>query len=546
MIKKKQVQDIEDKFLVEKISEDISELERYIKEFSVFLPQPFCLITPAYNIVDINNALKKMIGYEESEIIGQEIGFLFKDKDKIKEFFNKLKKTAEVVNQEMEVIAKDGQTIHVTISIANRFDDHKNVVGYFLAITDISELKKLQENLEDKVKERTKKLENTQNQLLKTLEEVNHEQNKTAAIISNFIDPVIVVDRDWRIILLNPAAKNVFKLSNKDLGKKLKTKDNDTKFSFSSFASITKIKYKVNQLELDKNGMAVVEEVIIASNKINKHANVFSSKEEKNELVYKVMTAPVTDSEKINHGYMKVFYDLTREKAIDHLKSEFISIAAHQLRTPLSAIKWAIKMVFDGDAGPLNEEQKNLLFKGYKSNERVIRLVNDLLNVSRIEEGRFGYEFKKGDIEEVLNIAINNVERKIANNHVKFKLNKPAKVPLIYMDQERVLLLIQNLLDNAVKYTPEYGKIEISLKVRGGYLFVNIKDNGVGIPKSDQEKIFTKFFRGVNVVRMQTEGTGLGLFIAKNIVNKHKGTIDIKSEEGRGTEVKFSLPLNKK
>ena len=240
---------------------------------------------------------------------------------------------------------------------------------------------------------------------------------------------------------------------------------------------------------------------------------------------------------------MKIFYDTTREKAIDKMKSDFISIAAHQLRTPLSAIKWVIRMILDGDAGKLNKEQQELLDKGYLSNERIIRLVNDLLNVSRIEEGKFGFNFKKEDFLEVLAIAISNIESLATKNHQELIVKKPSKLPKIFLDKERMIMVLQNLLSNAIKYTPEYGKIKVIVKVDKQNLNVKINDQGVGIPAEDQPKLFSKFFRAANVVKLETEGTGLGLFIVKNIIEKHNGQVSLKSEEGKGTEVNFSVPI---
>ena len=203
-------------------------------------------------------------------------------------------------------------------------------------------------------------------------------------------------------------------------------------------------------------------------------------------------------------------------------------------------------MVLDGDAGKLNNEQLELLTKGYKSNERIIRLVDDLLDISRIEEGRFGYNFKYSDFQEVLNNVVENAARLIAKNYLKLSVDKPKKLPEVYMDPARIVLVLQNLLDNAIKYTPEFGQIKIEVKVldKGKVLKVSIKDQGVGIPKADQPKLFSKFFRAANAVRIETEGTGLGLFIAKNIIKKHQGEIGINSEEGKGTEAYFTLPIS--
>lgn len=202
-------------------------------------------------------------------------------------------------------------------------------------------------------------------------------------------------------------------------------------------------------------------------------------------------------------------------------------------------------MVLDGDVGELTDDQKRFLFKGYQSNERIIQLVNDMLNVSRIEEGRFGYSFIKDDIGEALGIVLDNLESRLKDKDIKLIVNKPKKIPKVYMDKQKMNLVLQNLLENAVKYTPEHGKIEVSLEVGKEFMKVKVKDNGVGIPEKDQVKLFSKFFRAENVMRMQTEGSGLGLFIVKNIIKKHGGEITFDSEEGIGTEFVFTIPLNK-
>lgn len=353
------------------------------------------------------------------------------------------------------------------------------------------------------------------------------EHRKTAAIISNFIDPIIVIDKDNKITFLNPAAKDVFGFIDSDLGKIVDSANN---YSMENFRKLIKSNYEVKNNKQIKSNNPDEEEVVI--------------KDGSQDLTYKVITAKVDSEQGENLGLMKIFYNLTREKMIDKLKSEFISIAAHQLRTPLSAIKWAIKMILDGDVGKLNKEQYDLLNQGYASNERIIDLVNDMLNVSRIEEGRFGYSFTQDKFEDALSIVTTSLQNQIDQRKIKLITTLPKKMPLVYMDKQKMILVLQNLLENAVKYTPEYGKIEVKVRNVKSTLEISIKDNGIGIPQKDQAKLFSKFFRADNVVRMQTEGSGLGLFIVKNIIEKHGGEIICKSEEGKGTEFVFTLPVN--
>lgn len=394
-----------------------------------------------------------------------------------------------------------------------------------------SQLTAINKQLDKKILE----LEKSERSMLKAFADLKEERKKSeeasskiAAIIANFIDPIIVIDKENKLSLLNPAAKDIFGLIETDIGHII---SGDNNYSMLNFNSIIKKEFKVKnsqELKLENEN----EEELVTS---------YSGQ----EFTYKVITAKVTDTKGEYLGVMKIFYNITREKMIDKMKSDFISIAAHQLRTPLSAIKWVIKMILDGDAGKLSEEQKKLLNQGYESNERIINLVNDMLNVSRIEEGRFGYSFTDCDFKKVLNMVLLTLENQIKKNNVKLILNIPKKMPKIYMDEQKMTLVLQNLLENAVKYTPEFGKIEITVESGTKFVKFKVKDNGVGIPKKDQTKMFSKFFRADNVMRMQTEGSGLGLFLVKNIINRHGGDITFQSEEGMGTEFVFTLPIGK-
>jgi signal transduction histidine kinase len=200
-------------------------------------------------------------------------------------------------------------------------------------------------------------------------------------------------------------------------------------------------------------------------------------------------------------------------------------------------------MLLKGDIGEITDEQADLLQKSYDSNERMINLVNDLLNVSRIEEGRFGYQFSDIKFEEIMKIILETSGPMMEKSGAKVEVDKKLSNLTICADKEKLLLALQNLVDNAIKYTPNGGKVEIKLKgEKDGMVSFVIKDNGVGIPKKDLPRLFSKFFRASNVMLMQTDGTGLGLFIVKSIIEKHGGRIEVASEEGKGTEFTIALP----
>jgi len=238
-----------------------------------------------------------------------------------------------------------------------------------------------------------------------------------------------------------------------------------------------------------------------------------------------------------------ILHDISREKLVEQMKSQFVSIAAHQLRTPLSIIKWSLSLL--REEKEFNKEEKDLVLKAYQTNERMINLVNDLLNVARIEEGRFVYEPKIVEFSEIVESVYNSLKENAKQKKIEYSLEISEGKKIVKVDVEKISLAVKNLIENALKYTPEKGKVEVSVKERKRKheLVFSVKDTGVGIPKNQQERIFTKFFRGANVVRMQTEGSGLGLFITKNIIEAHGGKIWFKSQENKGTTFYFTLPL---
>lgn len=232
-----------------------------------------------------------------------------------------------------------------------------------------------------------------------------------------------------------------------------------------------------------------------------------------------------------------------RELAITRAKSEFISIAAHQLRTPLSAIKWTLRMLLDEDTGPITAEQRDTLQKGYDANERMIRLVSDLLDTTRIEEGRFGYTFAEGNLEDALKKVVDEHLALARSRQIYLSLQLPQQpLPPLLLDADRIALAFANLLANALNYTLPGGRVTVGIRQVGKNAEVSVADTGVGIPKEQLHRLFTKFFRADNVIRMQTEGSGLGLFIAKNIVRRHGGDITVSSQEGNGSTFAFTIP----
>lgn len=248
----------------------------------------------------------------------------------------------------------------------------------------------------------------------------------------------------------------------------------------------------------------------------------------------------------VHFNEMAEYIDKSREQEdkISTLKSEFISLAAHQIRSPLSGIKWTFKTLLDGDLGELNQEQKESLERAYAVNERLISLVTELLDVSRIEQGKVGYNFKPADLEDIIAGTIEEFKLVAQNKNIEISfLRSPKPLPPISLDEERLELALNNLLTNAINYTLKGGKVMVSIELGIREVKVTVQDTGVGIPRVEISKLFNKFFRASNVVKMQTTGTGLGLFIVRNIIEKHGGKIWVESEENEGSSFVFTLPL---
>jgi PAS domain S-box-containing protein len=255
-----------------------------------------------------------------------------------------------------------------------------------------------------------------------------------------------------------------------------------------------------------------------------------------------IATPVVLDGDII--GAVEAFRDVTSDFEVDKAKTEFVSLASHQLRTPLTAINWYSEMLLDGDVGPLAKKQKEYLSEIYGAGLRMATLVKALLNVSRIELGTFAIEPKPTDIFGIARNVIKESSHLMAEKKQNVTEKFDESIGMVNVDPDLMGIIVQNFFTNAVKYTPEKGTITLTIEKREDQLVVSVSDTGYGIPEAQKDKIFEKFFRADNVKEKDTNGTGLGLYIAKEIAEKAGGKIWFESAENKGSTFYFSLPLS--
>ncbi len=242
-------------------------------------------------------------------------------------------------------------------------------------------------------------------------------------------------------------------------------------------------------------------------------------------------------------GVIVVFRDITREQQIDRAKTEFVSLASHQLRTPLTATRWYVDLLLKGTMGPLTKFQESSLQEVLSSNLRMIELVDSLLSVARIEIGTLAFAPEPSNIKELARDVVVELKPQIVEKKLQFSESYDASIPPIPLDPRLTRIIFQNLLTNAVKYTPNGGKIYLKVERDRRYIHIQVKDTGYGIPKNQHKQLFTKLFRADNVRQQDTTGTGLGLYIVQSIVKGSKGKIWFESEENKGTTFHVCLPL---
>lgn len=231
---------------------------------------------------------------------------------------------------------------------------------------------------------------------------------------------------------------------------------------------------------------------------------------------------------------------------LDEAKDEFISMASHQLRTPLTSIKGYISMIIEGDVGKVTPQQKHLLGEAFMSSERMVRLIGDFLSVSRLQTGKFIIEKHEVNIAKLIQQEVDSLAYTAQSRGLTFEYKQPKNIPLLQLDENKIQQVVMNFMDNAMYYSKsDGGAITIQLKKKAHAIEFTVKDTGIGVPKEEQAKLFSKFFRAENARRQRPDGTGVGLYLAKKVIDAHDGEVIFSSKEGKGSVFGFSIPIKK-
>ena len=352
---------------------------------------------------------------------------------------------------------------------------------------------------------------------------------KTEALIVSIGDGLIACDKNGILMFVNERAEMLF--------------------GYSAKESVGKSYFDIWRL-VDKNGVDVPTNerpfhIALTENKITNvsvGSHLYILKKDGTRFPLESTITPIIVNNKLE-GAIAVFRDITKEDEVDRMKTEFLSLATHQLLTPSTAIKWMSDLMLKGKMGILKKKQIDSLRDIYNSNESMINLINSLLNISRIESGRIIINPKPTSLKDLVSDVVKELKNKTTVKKQILSIRVDKNLPKINIDPHLISEVYKNILTNAIKYTPEKGKILVAISLNKDEIISKISDNGCGIPEKDKPRIFEKFYRGENI-KVKKEGNGLGLYLVKQIVDVSGGKVGFESKIGKGTTFWFSLPLS--
>ena len=353
----------------------------------------------------------------------------------------------------------------------------------------------------------------------KSLQDVANEKSKTLTIINHMADGVLVTDQNGCIVLNNPAVTRMLELEEESpLGKHLS--------EWTGNKDLTQMLEKVLSM-VSSQDRGISQELALGDPPKN---------------FFVAHSAPIRSEQGEVFGSVTIFNDVTWLKELDQMKSEFVNMVSHELRSPLSSIRQKLSLIVDGLTGEINEEQKQIVSRVQHRIDGLIGMISSLLDLSRIEAGRLVQQKERIALSEIIDEVVELMDQEVEKKGLKFEVTIDAQLFPVHADRQSMETVITNLLSNAVKYNREGGRVSISARNRGEFVEVKVADTGVGISEENLPRIFDKFYRIRSEYTRKVIGSGMGLPLVKAIVEAHFGTISVESESGEGTTFTVLLP----
>ncbi len=388
------------------------------------------------------------------------------------------------------------------------------------AIPDPEDQKKIYEIIFRQIQgELNQQVEKATHAIKEEKQKVTNEQERTESVVQNVAEGVMVVDLEGKIVMMNPVAEKIY-------GK-----------SFNEVKG-----RKVDELAGDEIMITFAKEFGTPSDRSISREVLIQSNLATQRLI-KQSTAMIENPDGRVVGIMSILTDIAKQREMQRMQDQFLANVTHELRSPLTAIKASLGTLATDDEIKFSDSQKNMLNIANRNIDRLARLINDILDFAKIAEGRITINTKPLDTKALLNDIVTSLLPWAQNKQISLSYAPEGPVPRVMADADRIIQVLVNLLSNAIKFTPKEGKITLTTKSSPLAVRISVTDTGPGIPKADQEKIFQKFFQLKQTQKMDTPGTGLGLYITKKIIELHQGEIGFESEEGKGTTFWFTLPL---
>lgn len=352
----------------------------------------------------------------------------------------------------------------------------------------------------------------------KKYKRVLSDKEKTEAVIRSIAEGLVVVDAQGKVIMMNPAAEKLLGVSRKDkIGKAL-----------------------LENLKEEQ----LISLVKGADDKEEREIELVSQRDE-TKKVLRASSAVIENENGQTIGMVSVLSDITKQKELDKLKNSFVANVSHELRTPLVAIDKSLSLILNKSTGEISPTQEEFLSIAQRNLKRLSLLVNDLLDLSKLEAGKMEFKRQPSSIEKIIDESIEGLNTWAKTKSIEIVKKIQGDLPQVNIDSNRIIQVLNNLIGNAIKFTPNNGNItvEASFQSEKEEVKISVQDTGIGIPKENLPQIFDKFFQVTERVPTDISGTGIGLSIAKEIVELHGGRIWAESEEGQGAKFIFTLPL---